>query len=762
MDEPADHRATDVVARARAEGRSALLETEAYTLVDALGIRVPAFVFVPAGASATARQLAAVGTAEVVVKVVSPGIRHKTEVDGVRLVPGTVDAVNQAITAMRRTLSAHDVTGFLVAAKVRYAEGLGAELLLGLRWTDDFGPVVTMGLGGVHVEEFARELGSSGIAVFAPPVAGRIEQRLAAKAFSILVTGAARDGIAQASIGDLAALVRKLLHFGSTAVGATLAEFEINPLVFTDLGPTALDVLATVRTPEAGARLARPTHKLRALLEPRSAAVIGVSEGTNPGRTILRNMLRAGFPANRLAVIKAGGGHIDGVPCVPELAALPGPVDLLVVSVAALQVPQIVEEVVARRAAESLIVIPGGLGERPGTEALERRLVDALATSRSTTWEGPVLNGGNCLGVRSVPGHYDTLFIPDHKLPPRGQAPAPLAVIAQSGAFAVSRASKLVGLDPRYLITVGNQSDLTVGDYLAHLKNDLDVAVFACYVEGFRPMDARQWLDAAAEITASGRHVILYRGGRTPAGIRASASHTASIARDYAVTRELAEAAGVLVAEHLDDFDDLVRLFGYLHGKQVGGWRLGGISNAGFECVGIADSLGSFQLGPLAPATVERLVAIFRSHRLDGVVAPDNPVDLTPILRDAEYADAVRLVLEDPGVDVGIVGCVPLTPALATLPADAAHREDHRAEHSVTTLLGRLKAETSKAWVAVVDAGPMYDSMAAHLLELGVPTFRTVDRALRAFEVFCRRQLAVGHGSQVAEPAGNVVVSTGP
>ena len=761
MHGPFDSRAVDVVAQARAQGRWVLLETEAYALVDALGIRVPPHVFVPGSEHVTASQLAAVGADEVVVKVVSPDIRHKTDVGGVRFVPGTADAVNDTIDSMHRSLSGAVISGYLVAALVPYPRGLGSELLVGLRWTEDFGMIATAGLGGVQAELLAAQLGSSAVAVFAEPIDDRIERRLAAKPLSSFVAGATRREGPHTPIADLATIVRRLLQLGRSPVGATLAEFEINPLVFTDDGPTALDVLATLRTTTASERPARPVRKLRALLEPTSAAVMGVSGGSNPGRTILRNMLGAGFPADRLTVIKAGCESVEGVRCVPDLAALPA-VDLLVVSVAASQIPGIVEEVITRRAAESLIVIPGGLGERPGTEDLEERLTTALAASRSTDWEGPVLNGGNCLGVRSIPGRYDTMFIPDHKLPPRRPPSAPLAVIAQSGAFAVARASKLVGLDPRYVISVGNQSDLTVGDYLMYLKADPDVHVFACYVEGFRPLDARQWLAAAVEITESGRHVILYRGGRTSAGVQASASHTASIAGDYTVTRELAEAAGALVAETLDEFDDLIRLFGYLHGKTTAGWRLGAVSNAGFECVAIADNLGRFQLGSFGPTTVDRLASILRSRRLEGVVAPRNPVDLTPIMADAEYAEAVRVVLQDPGVDVGIVGCVPLTPALATLPKDVGHREDFRDDTSVVTLLGRLKDEVPKPWVAVVDAGPLYDSMAARLLELGVPTFRTADRALRMFEMYCERRLAAASVPRPIEGAWDVLVSAGP
>ena len=128
------------------------------------------------------------------------------------------------------------------------------------------------------------------------------------------------------------------------------------------------------------------------------------------------------------------------------------------------------------------------------------------------------------------------------------------------------------------------------------------------------------FLRAAREITAGGRTVLLYRAGRTAEGAKASASHTASIAGDYAVTRELARAAGVVVADSLSDFEELVRLFTFLRGKRVEGTRLGAISNAGFECVAFADNLGRFSLPAFDEATGARLEATYRrgADRLGG------------------------------------------------------------------------------------------------------------------------------------------------
>jgi acyl-CoA synthetase (NDP forming) len=361
---------------------------------------------------------------------------------------------------------------------------------------------------------------------------------------------------------------------------------------------------------------------------------------------------------------------------------------------------------------------------------------EALAAARASDWEGPVINGGNCLGVRSLPGHVDTMFIPAHKLGVSEGPVSPVALIAQSGAFAVSRTTRLTGIHPKYSITVGNQMDLTVGDYLRYLEGDPDLKVFGIYVEGFRALDGRATMDIVARITASGRTVVLYRGGRTREGARATVSHTGSVAGDYTVTRQLARAAGAIVAESLDDFTDLVRMFTLLQAKAVYGRRVGALSNAGYECVAIADNLGDLELPAFTERTQSRLTAILEHARLSTVVDVHNPLDVTPILTDDGYELAVRRILEDDNVDVGVVGCVPATPALNTLAASGGHTEDLLRDDSIASRLLRLKDEIAKPWIAIVDAGALYDPLAQRLQEGGMPTFRTADRALKLLNVF--------------------------
>lgn len=822
-----DERVARALAAAQAEGRQTLLEPEALHLAEALGIRVPFTRLIHNPDEARHLDLVAFPGDRVVVKVVSSDILHKSDVGGVRVVEKSRDAIAAAIAAMQQLLApatedapneasktaSKRALAWLVCEFVPHGQAPGEQLLLGMRWTQDFGPVVSLGFGGIEAEHLARNIvPGRDVAILSPfldqsrgssdpltnpsgsltsrpglsirpngshtdaaetsiarsnrvewkhaPITteatstsdptglrkptGHLARALEGKAFMPLITGGLRNQKAKLPQAELEALLRRCMELAQRSIPSDLLEFEINPLVLTESGPVALDALARAGNGHPAIpthKAKRPLHKLAHLLQPRSIGIIGVSEKMNVGHIILKNILEGGFDPERVFVVKPKAERIEGCRCVPDLASLPEPVDLFVVSVDAAQVPGLVEEVVERQCAESLVLIPGGLGE--GTSTSEGsspmdRIRDVVRRSRRTDWGGPLLSGPNCLGIRSLPGRYDTLFIPRHKLHfPEGK-PTPVALISQSGAFAVARASNLPWLDPRYIVTFGNQVDLTLADYLHFLKNDPDVHVFACYLEGFMPGDGLAWLEAASEITAGGRPVILYRAGRTSAGAQAAASHTASVAGDYAATRELAQAAGVLVADTPEDFDDLLRLTCLLRNKEVRGMRMGALSNAGFECVAIADHAAGFTLPPFAESTRQTLSAMLAQRKLETIGNVRNPMDVTPILDDAVYEEMARTILADPNVDVGVIGCVPLTGALNTLAASSEHREDITREGSLPLRLAHLHEQSTKAWVSVVDSGPLYDPMACLMEAHSIPTFRTADRALELLSVYCR------------------------
>lgn len=734
----------EILHGARERGETVLLETEGFEILRALGFETPAQVFVKNASEVRTMDLSSLDSDKVVVKVVSPQILHKSDVSGVMVVANDVGMIIGAIKKMTMSLPNVEVTGFTINQFVEHSHAIGSELLLGLRLTDDFGAVVTFGAGGIYTEFLSKNFKTGkDIAILSNALSDdeTIEKELSKTAVAALLTQPFRGQKPRLQLNQLTEIVKRLLSLADNLSLAGVCEFEINPLIVCDEKLIALDVLIKLGATNKEASDARPVYKMKQLLEPQSIAVMGVSEKLNPGHIIVNNLLREGFDRQNIFLIKPDAKSLEGCRCYPDIASLPQRVDLFVVSVAAAQVPETVSEIIEQQKAESIIIIPGGLEEKSGSGEIVSQMRKALADSRKTEWRGPLINGGNCLGIRSLPGHYDTMFIPEYKLPvPKGKV-SPVCIISQSGAFAISKANKLARINPKYNISLGNQMDVTIGDYLTYLKDDKEIELFAVYVEGFAWLDGIKFLKAAKEITESGKTVVLYRAGRTPAGAKASSSHTASIAGDYAVTRELALSAGVIVAETLNDFEDLTRLFTFLHGKKVSGLKLGAVSNAGFECVAFADNLGTFQLAPLSEETSARLRSTFRQCRIDTIVDAHNPLDLTPMADDAAYQSVINTLLEDDNFDVHIIGCVPLTPAMNTLQVNGFHREDITREDSIAQRLIRLKDKTARAFVAVIDAGTLYDPMAVMLEENSIPVFRTADRALRLFNVYCNHKL---------------------
>ena len=372
------------------------------------------------------------------------------------------------------------------------------------------------------------------------------------------------------------------------------------------------------------------------------------------------------------------------------------------------------------------------MGETAEGKEPETRLRNRITKVRRDRPDGgPIFVGGNCLGVQSRPGKYDTMFIPQDKLPKRWDTPGkPTAVVSQSGAYVITRMSNLETLDPAYAISIGNQVDVTISDMVKYLDNNTDIEVFGIYVEGFRDLDGLEMARAVQRAAARGKDVIFYKAGRTEAGRAATAGHTASIAGDYNVCEAALSTSGALVADTFKEFEYLVQLASQLHGRVFTGRRLGGISNAGYEVVGMADATVGRNykvgFGKLRDEDRADLLTILQRYKLDSLVNLANPLDLTPMAPDAAHEEAVRLMLECPEIDAVIAAFVPLTPTMKTTPEEIADQT------SLAHRLPQLFKETSKPLVAAIDSGPLYDPLAHAIREGGVPVFRSADSAVRS------------------------------
>lgn len=285
------------------------------------------------------------------------------------------------------------------------------------------------------------------------------------------------------------------------------------------------------------------------------------------------------------------------------------------------------------------------------------------------------------------------------------------------------------------MVTAGNQLDVTLSDCVGYATQDPEVDVLAVYAEGFQAGDGARFLEAARRAREAGKVVVLYKGGRSPEGQGAAGGHTASIAGEYRITWHLARAAGALVAETFDDFEGLVHLGAALARVEPQGRRVFLMSNAGFEAVGMADSLRgegwSLTAAKLGGDTLATLKASLGRYKIDALVDVKNPLDVTPVAPDGVHLECARAVLADPGVDALVMGLVPMSPAMSTLPESAEPRDRLDHPESLAKNLGRVASESGKPVVAVVDAGALYDPLARALEADGVPVLRLADRAVR-------------------------------
>ena len=409
--------------------------------------------------------------------------------------------------------------------------------------------------------------------------------------------------------------------------------------------------------------------------------------------------------------------------------------DLVVLAVGADQTPQCIRDIIRHDAADAVIIIPGGMGETEGGVEIEKTIKDEITAAHQRPGGGPVFVGGNCLGVQSQPGKYDTFFIPPNKLQARlAESPRRLAFVSQSGAFLITRMSNVGCLDPTYAVTLGNQIDLTASDCLEFLADDPGIDTYAIYLEGLVDLDGVKLAQAVRRITDLGKTVIAYKAGRTAAGRTATQGHTSVIAGDYAVCATLLHQAGALVADTFRQYEQFVELSTTLHDKQVGGLNLGVVTNAGFESVGMADSIS----GPAYSLTVPQLTSdseaklreTLKRFHLDTLVNPRNPLDLTPMANDEAYEQCARIMLEDAAVHAVVVSLVPLTPAIKTTPEEIA------VGRTIAHRLADLYANVNKPLVVVIDSGSIYDALADEIRHHGLAVFRSADQAVRSLGTY--------------------------
>jgi len=777
---------TQIFEQAAADNRNLLFEYEVYELNRLLGAEtVPRYAFIAKGARLNHAGLD-MGSDRVVIKIVSPWIIHKSDVGGVRIVDAGRDSVLSTIRAMhyevperyaeliaaqpdyaperyrrqagneRVQAIAADVRGVMVC---QYMSGVshefGNELILGLRRAREFGMILNAGLGGADTELYAANLkygkamvSASTAMVDADHFFQAFTRTIAYQKLAGLSRGQKRV-VSDEQLKEAFAAFQALgNHFSPANPQApfVIEELEINPFAFDQYLMIPLDGFCRFSKP-ARHLPRRPITRLENMLHPKHIGIMGVSSKShNFGRIILDNIRKNGFALPAITVIHPTVNSIDGVRAVPDLQSLPRKLDLLIVAVGAQRVPEIVDQVIAQDLAEAVMLIPGGLGEKMGSAQTGADLARRIHDAHQRPGGGPLFLGGNCLGILSHPGRYDSLFVPEDRLPKRrGNYVRHSALISQSGAYMISRMSNLRFLDPAYAVSIGNQLDVTAGDMLEFINQRPEIDTVAVYMEGFQDLDGLRFAQEARTAVKAGKAIIFYKAGRTREGKTASSGHTASLAGDYTVCASCMAQAGAMVTDSFSSFEGLFQLSATLHGKIIRGNRLAAVSNAGYEAVGIADNIigrgFTLSLSELSPGGAAKLAAILKTAGLDALVDVRNPMDLTPMADEGVYESVIQVMLQDPAVDAVIAALIPLTPFIQAQPDNPCTPLLEGTTSRIHDKIARLAREHDKPLIVVLDAGAMYDGLAVAFVDSGVPVFRSADQAVSILGQYIQNRL---------------------
>ena len=779
---------TELFRSALQEKRHFLYEYEVYSLLAKSGAETPPkSIFLPRGGRASEEELTVLPGDKVVLKIVSSTIIHKTEVRGVRVVGKDPNVIRSAVRRMLYevpenyaswcqknpdtapevyrglagevlvTAITRDIQGILMVQFMPPDSGaFGNELIVGLRNTREFGIIISAGLGGTDTELYAERFrkGQAIVAASCELIDGErffelFRKTISYKKLAGLTRGQRRIVTDEQLVECFSSFIEMGRMYSPVNPEAefVIEEMEINPYAFTDFLMVPLDGMCKFSKPIVLDNR-RPVEKIDALLHPKNIGLIGVSaKRKNFGRIIIDNLLRAGYGRENVFLIKPGAEEIDGVTCYPDLKSLPAKLDLFVVAIDAEQVPALVDEIIDFDCANSVMLIPGGMGENEESQERAAQVIGKInEVHMSKDGGGPVFLGANCMGVVSHPGKYDTWFIPEEKFPKNPNiTPRRAALVSQSGAFMLHRISQCPELAPAYLVSMGNQTDLTLGDMVEYFKDSDEVDVIAVYAEGFNDMDGLEFAKAVRAAVLKGKEVLFYKAGRTPEGQTATSGHTASLAGDYMVCESCVRQAGAIVARSFTEFQDLFLLSENFCKKHVRGNRLAAVSGAGFEAVGMADSIQSddFQmhLATHSDLTKRKITKVLEKKGLDKLVAINNPLDINPSADDEAHSEIIRILGLDGAVDAIVVGLGPLSPFTHTLSGTEVSDFDMNDEGGIISLVSQVVKNSNVPVVAVVDGGRLYDPFRDALLAKEIPTFSVCDRAMASLSLYIESRL---------------------
>jgi len=376
-----------------------------------------------------------------------------------------------------------------------------------------------------------------------------------------------------------------------------------------DITPTAQSMAVRIAREHRAEALS-----VRGILTPSSVAVVGASRREHSvGQTLLRNLLAGEFTGTVYAVNPAAKSVL-GLPCYPNLMAVPDEVDLAIICVPAAKVLDVLDECSAKNV-RTLLVPAANFAE--AGEHGQRLQIELGSRARS---DGMRVIGPNSFGIinndRKV--RLNASFAP--ALPPMGT----LALVSQSGALgtAVLASATRRGLGISVFASAGNRVDVSSNDFMQYWIDDDDTNAVGLYLETVG--NPRKFSRIARNLSET-KPMIVVKSGISPLSVPAGAHSPMTTVRPEALDAMLRQT-GAIRAENIHQLFDIAQLV--VHQPLPGGDKVAIVGN-------------SHPLGSLSA----------QSALTWGLKVTHGPVSLSPEVGAEEFALALRAAFDDPEVD---------------------------------------------------------------------------------------------------------------
>jgi len=462
----------------------------------------------------------------------------------------------------------------------------------------------------------------------------------------------------------------------------------------------------------------RETDVMQSLFNPKNVALIGAtSRPDKTGNIILKRLLSARvniFPVHPRETV------VEGLTVIPEVRELPEGLDLAIITVGASGAVE-AAEACAARGVRVIIVVASGFGEAGDQGAeLERRL-EALPSKYGTRVLGP-----NTLGVFFPESGLNTIFVEhgDRALSGGGG----IAFLTQSGsvgAEALGYASN-IGFGMRVFVGLGNKIDLDELDFLRYFGRDRKTRTVAVYVESIEK--GKAFLEEALRVSRV-KPVVVLKAGRTVSGQSAVSSHTGRLAGSDRVIDGAFRQYGILRAFDDEELCNAARILSMSvlpKGNRVAILTVaGGYGVMGSDYVEEKTARVPLEMARLTEETGRRLREVNR-----GFASTRNPVDITAAADTACYADSLKILLEDPGVDMVICVAFFAPPGI---------------NDDLVTEIADLNRGHDKPVIVFTEYGPFTDNYLKRFYNEGICGFPSIARAVRAARFLVERQRLIEH-----------------